>query len=99
MSIVNKKKRFFHSIKNVYKLQPKAERLVCFQELAEILNEQNCVICLIIPHLEAVMDMIDKNLFRPLPVLKKAGVPGEMGMDEEELLLDPSWPHLQVDYK
>lgn len=70
--------------------------MVCFQELAEILNEQNCVICLIIPHLEAVMDMIEKNLFRPLPILKKGGAPGELGMEEEEILLDPSWTHLQV---
>ena len=70
-----------------------------FQELAEILSEQNCVICLIVPHLEAVMLMIEKNLFRPLPVLKKAGPPGELGMEEEEILVDPSWPHLQAKTK
>ena len=64
--------------------------------MAEILNEQNCVNCLIMPQLEGVMSMIEKNLFRPLPVLKKAGPPEEIGMEEEELLIDPSWPHLQV---
>ena len=42
------------------------------------------------------MSMIEKNLFRPLPVLKKAGPPGELGMEEEEVLIDPSWTHLQV---
>ena len=27
--------------------------------------------------------MIEKNIFRPLPVLKKSGHPGELGMEEE----------------
>ena len=31
----------------------------------------------IIPHLDVVIEMIEKNIFRPLPVLKKAGPPGE----------------------
>lgn len=48
------------------------------------------------PQLEGVMSMIEKNLFRPLPVLKKLGASGELGMDEDELLIDPSWTHLQV---
>lgn len=38
--------------------------------------------------------MIEKNIFRPLPVLKKSGDPAEPGMEEEELLIDPAWPHL-----
>jgi serine/threonine-protein phosphatase 2A regulatory subunit B' len=50
------------------------------------------------PHLEQVMDMIQKNIFRPLPVVKKTGVAGEVGMDEEEII-DPSWPHLQPVYE
>ena len=54
---------------------------------------------LIIPHLDLVMEMIEKNIFRPLPMLKKAGAPTEgMGgvteMPEDELLIDPAWPHL-----
>jgi len=28
--------------------------------------------------------MILKNIFRPLPVIKKTNVPGELGMDEED---------------
>jgi Protein phosphatase 2A regulatory B subunit (B56 family). len=51
---------------------------------------------LVIPHLEYVMDMIEKNIFRPLPLIKKTNAPSEMGMEEEEVILDPSWPHLQV---
>jgi len=31
--------------------------------------------------------MIEKNIFRPLPILKKAGLPGEgVGMEEVMLL-------------
>jgi len=38
----------------------------------------------IIPHLDLVINMIEKNIFRPLPILKKAGLPGEgVGMEEE----------------
>lgn len=65
------------------------------------MNEQNCLTALIIPHLELVMEMIEKNLFRPLPVLKKAPPPteGMTVMEEEDLLIDPSWPHLQPVYE
>lgn len=37
--------------------------------------------------------MIKKNIFRPLPVVKKQGLAGEGG-DEEEKIIDPSWYHL-----
>lgn len=37
----------------------------------------------VIPHLDLVINMIEKNIFRPLPVLKKQGLPGEgIGMEE-----------------
>jgi Protein phosphatase 2A regulatory B subunit (B56 family) len=39
---------------------------------------------------------VEKNIFRPLPIIKKTNAPGELGMEEEETILDPSWPHLQV---
>lgn len=42
----------------------------------------------ILPHLDVVIEMIEKNIFRPLPVLKKAGPPGEeVGGDIVRLLL------------
>jgi len=44
------------------------------------------------------MEMIQKNVFRPLPVVKKSG-PNEMGIEEEEIIVDPSWPHLQPVYE
>jgi hypothetical protein len=31
---------------------------------------------------------------RPLPLLKKSGAPAEMGIEEEEVLIDSAWPHL-----
>jgi len=48
----------------------------------------------VIPHLDLVIEMIEKNIFRPLPVLKKAGAPSEIGMEEDEVLVDLAWPHL-----
>jgi len=65
-------------------------------ELSELLNDQTMVANLIIPHLDHVMEMIEKNIFRPLPVIKKSGAPSEPGMEDEEVIVDPSWPHLQV---
>jgi len=62
--------------------------------LSELLNEPNYFVSLIIPHLDLVIEMIEKNIFRPLPVLKKANAPSEIGMEEDEILVDLAWPHL-----
>lgn len=43
--------------------------------------------------------MIEKNIFRPLPILKKSGNPTEIGMEEDEQLVDLAWPHLQPIYE
>jgi hypothetical protein len=51
----------------------------------------------IIPHLDLVINMIEKNIFRPLPVLKKQGLPGEgIGMEEVPIRLfrKKLWPTL-----
>ena len=42
--------------------------------------------------------MIEKNIFRPLPILKKAPPPSEgmSAMEEDDILIDPSWAHYQV---
>jgi len=61
-----------------------------------MLNDQNMVANLIVPHLDHIFEMIEKNIFRPLPIIKKTNAPGEGGVEEDEVLLDPSWPHLQV---
>jgi serine/threonine-protein phosphatase 2A regulatory subunit B' len=54
----------------------------------------------VMPHLDLVISMIEKNIFRPLPVLKKTSMPGEgVGMDEDESLLDPAWPFLLPVYE
>jgi serine/threonine-protein phosphatase 2A regulatory subunit B' len=45
------------------------------------------------------MEMIEKNIFRPLPVLKKQGGTGENGIEDEEMVIDPEWPHLQPVYE
>jgi len=45
------------------------------------------------------MDMIEKNIFRPLPVLKKLNGPSEPGVEDDEQLIDPAWTHLQPVYE
>jgi serine/threonine-protein phosphatase 2A regulatory subunit B' len=51
----------------------------------------------VIPHLDLVIEMIEKNIFRPLPVLKKTDAPNEGigGIDDgDDVLVDLAWPHL-----
>ena len=59
-----------------------------------MMNEPIYMSSLIIPNIKLVIEMIEKNIFRPLPVLKKTAPPAEIGMEEIEVLVDPSWPHL-----
>ena len=61
-----------------------------------MLSDQNAVYNIIMPNITQFFQMILKNIFRPLPVIKKTNVPGELGMEEEDVIIDPSWPHLQV---
>lgn len=77
----------------------KSERLKNLAELSETLEHQNQVVSLVIPNIEIVMEMIQKNIFRPLPVVKKQGVAGETANDDDETVIDPSWPHLQPVYE
>ena len=54
---------------------------------------------MIIPHLDDVMTMIDKNIFRPLPNVKKSNLQfSETGVEQEEEV-DPAWPHIQGIYE
>ena len=45
----------------------KSERLTAINDLIQLLNDQRMVTQLFIPNIETVMDMIKKNIFRPLP--------------------------------
>jgi len=57
------------------------------------------VVSVIIPNLDEVMQMIEKNIFRPLPNVKKSNLGfSETGIDQEEEM-DPAWPHLQGIYE
>lgn len=49
---------------------------------------------MIIPNLDDVMTMIEKNIFRSLPNIKKSNLSfNETGVEQEEEI-DPAWPHL-----
>lgn len=63
-----------------------------------MLSDQKNVATLIIPNLDEVMQMIEKNIFRPLPNVKKSNLGfSETGIEQEEV--DPAWPHLQGIYE
>jgi serine/threonine-protein phosphatase 2A regulatory subunit B' len=49
--------------------------------------------------MDETMQMIEKNIFRPLPNVKKGNLNfAETGIDQEEEM-DPAWPHLQGIYE
>ena len=52
----------------------KTERLNAINEIQTLLQDQKTVVSLIIPHLDDVMTMIEKNIFRPLPNVKKSNL-------------------------
>jgi len=57
------------------------------------------VTSLIIPNLDEVLQMIEKNIFRPLPNVKKSNLGmAETGVEADEEM-DPAWPHLQGIYE
>jgi serine/threonine-protein phosphatase 2A regulatory subunit B' len=67
-----------------------------------MLNDQRSVSSLFIPHIDIVMEMITKNIFRPLPSLKKNNIGlgmSETGVENEEQESDPSWPHIRGVYE
>ena len=72
----------------------KTERLNAINEIQQLLQDQKTVVSLIIPHLDDVMTMIEKNIFRPLPNFKKSNLQfSETGVEQEEEV-EPAWPHL-----
>lgn len=77
----------------------KTERLNAINEIQQLLQDQKTVVSLIIPHLDDVMTMIEKNIFRPLPNVKKTNLQfSETGVEQEDEV-DPAWPHLQGIYE
>ena len=73
----------------------KNERLNAINGLQQMLQTQKNVTQLLLPNLDSVISMIEKNIFRPLPNIKKGGglAFSETGIEQEEEV-DPSWPYL-----
>ena len=59
----------------------KTERLNAINELQQMLGDQKNVTTLIIPNLDEVMQMIERNIFRPLPNVKKTLGFAETGIE------------------
>jgi serine/threonine-protein phosphatase 2A regulatory subunit B' len=67
-----------------------------------MLNDQKLVTSLFIPQMDLLMETITKNIFRPLPCLKKNNISlgmSDTGVDNEEQESDPSWPHIRGIYE
>jgi serine/threonine-protein phosphatase 2A regulatory subunit B' len=76
----------------------KSKRLVAINELIEMFNDKKTVE-LFSTHIDLVMEMITKNIFRPLPTLKKGVDMAETGVEAEGLESDPSWAHIKGIYE
>lgn len=77
----------------------KAERLSAIHELQATLQDQKAVVSVVVNNMDEIMQMIEKNIFRPLPSVRKNNLNfAETGLDQEEEM-DPAWPHLQGTYE
>ena len=81
--------------------KPKAERLNAINDLIQLLSDQRMVTQLFVPNIESVMDMIKKNIFRPLPNANRGSglAVTETGVEEEEQEPDHSWVHIRGIYE
>ena len=80
----------------------KQERLSAINELVGMLSDQRMVTNLFIPNIDNVMDMIKKNIFRPLPCTNRSNLNlavSETGVEEEEQEPEPSWIHIRGIYE
>jgi serine/threonine-protein phosphatase 2A regulatory subunit B' len=78
--------------------EEKIKRLEYLSKLQDKLTTESGI-PMVIENLTAVMEMIKANIFRPLPVVKKAGPAEDMNGLEDEMVTDKSWPHLQPVYE
>lgn len=39
--------------------------------------------------------MIEKNIFRPLPILKNNGAISEPGAEDDDVFVNPEWNHIE----
>lgn len=68
-------------------------------ELQQTLLDNKAVVTVVITNMDETMQMIEKNIFRPLPCIRKSNLNfAETGIDQEEEM-DPAWPHLQGVYE
>ena len=73
----------------------KAARLRALKFMHSLMQDPANVKQYIQPNLPGVMQMIEKQIFRPLPHIQKLG---DVEVEKEELI-DPSWPHIEGVYK
>lgn len=67
-----------------------AARLRALNFMTMVMKDNQNIRNFVVPHLNQVMGMIEKNIFRPLPYIEKYG---DADFDKEEEI-DPSWSHI-----
>jgi serine/threonine-protein phosphatase 2A regulatory subunit B' len=81
----------------------KSERLKTLQELSQSLQSPKIIANFVLPHLNLLFEMIENNIFRPVPTDKKStenlenwdtGI--ESGL---RIVIDPAWPYLKGVYE
>ncbi|XP_062502738.1 serine/threonine-protein phosphatase 2A 56 kDa regulatory subunit epsilon isoform-like isoform X2 [Corticium candelabrum] len=75
-------------------LKEKEVKRSCLSEILDFLMKGRNVLTAAMYH--PIVDMIAHNIFRPLPAGER---PADFDAEEEEPLLEESWPHLQLVYE
>ena len=79
-------------------IKEKSERIRAIKHLQAMIDDEKTMQHVIVPNLDKVMEMIEKNIFRPLPNISSLEADENDGIGQEDMS-DPAWPYLMGIYE
>ena len=79
-------------------IKEKSDRIRAIKHLQAMIEDEKTMQHVIVPNLDKVMEMIEKNIFRPLPNISSLEADEGDGIDQENMT-DPAWPYLMGIYE
>lgn len=82
-------------------LKLKEERMNALTDILDLMSDHKIFSSYIVPNFDLLMEMIKKNIFRPLPKFKssESDCSIDSGFESETIITDPSWPPLEKVYE
>ena len=99
---INYASQTFNYTNEKCKVYEKQERINSIKSLNEYFNSPSQIIENIIPQIDLIFNMIEKNIFRSLSkgFITLNGIPvADLGVGTSNEFIDPAWPHLEGIYE